>query len=1025
MPDSRMRFLKGRPARQRWTALALSCAVAAAALIAPGAAVASPPVASAEQTLFTEEFADPSNDSRAMMRLWMPLAPIDEQELRDALTDIAARGFGGIEIGAFPVRGGSTQANGWDSDAWNTAMRSALKIAAEPAIDLRVDFMVSANYPAASPATYVTPDEAGSEKELAWGATSLLAGSTYRAPAPQPIKAAAPGVHDQQLVALVATKLAPGQTFDAAKVGTRNYTSVILDQASTVVLDLPEDPTQPITFTAPDGAEDWVLTSYWFRGSGSVVADITEPKSFVIDHLSKVGTKAWSDLWESELLADSEAVDLLADNGGYMFEDSLHLTSYQLWTDDFLGEFETRRGYDITPHLPTILIPDLNNYFVGRGNADTKLGTFEYAPGVGQKIRNDYYQTLTDLYIENHLVPMREWAAQYNLGLRFQPSYGQTLEQSAAVFEIDIPETESFQQGNEIDAYRYTAAAAHASDRPIISTECCATPGTTNAFGWQNTLPIVQGNYAGGVNNVVFHGYSYNVSPDATWPGWIRFGQNSFSENYGKQPTWELVESVADYLGREQVVLREGRQVTDVAVYRHSFSDQIRGGGITKYYDDAGALQSAGYSYGFVSPAMLDLDTFTVAGGRLDAEGAGYRAIVVDAGTKLTLDAAGQLLDAAEAGLPIVFVGAVPAESPFYSERNADIAAVVERILDTDAAIAVPERAAVPAALAAAAIIPDADPAGATTAVPVRRSTASADYYYLFNAAPTTLATEYTFVGDGRPFALDAWTGEITPIAEYTNAGGRTTVRIELEPNETTIIALGSDWTTAKLRKVPGVRSTDAAGGAEYSDKTIQLLADRAGTVQATLSNGARVTEKVKNVATATLGTAWTLEVESWEQSSGDDPYGIVKVASEHDVAVGADGRLPTWTAIPGLEDVSGTGTYRGTVRVDKNWSKSSRLVLDLGSVSDTVRVFINGEEANGVNPMNPVVDVTELVKSGRNAVEIEVATTLRNRMRVISGAAATPSTGPRQQYGVFGPLAVKTYEEVELQPGDWLGKGR
>lgn len=1009
----------------RVTALALAAATAFCGLVAPQMAIAAPTAVPSESSLFTEEFADPSNSNRAMMRLWMPLAPIDEQELRFALTDIADRGFGGVEIGAFPVPGGSAEADGWNSDAWNEAMRSALEIAAEPGIDLRVDFMVSASYPAAAPSSSVTPDSPGSEKELAWGAVAVPAGSTFEAPAPAPIKAPAADVHEQHLVAVVAAKLAPGQVFDPSTVGTRNYSSVTLDQSTTVVVDVPEDPSEPVSFTAPDGAEDWVLTSYWFRGSGSVVADITEPKSYVVDHLSTVGTTAWSDLWEDELLANPAAVELLSENGGYLFEDSLHLTSYQLWTDDFFDQFETRRGYDLTPYLPTILVPDLNNFFVGRANADTKLGTFEYAPGVGQKIRNDYYQTLTDLYVENHIVPMREWAAGYNLGLRFQPSYGQSLEQSAAVFEIDIPETESFQQANQLDAYRYTSAAAHAADRPVISTECCANFGATNAFGWQNTLPFVESNFAGGVNNVVFHGYSYNVSPDATWPGWIRFGQNSFSENYGKQPTWQLVEPVADYLGREQVVLREGRQVTDVAVYRHSYSDMLLGANPPQYYGDNGALQSAGYSYGFVSPAMLDRENFTVEDGRLDAEGAGYRALVIDTGTKLTVDAAEQLLDTARAGLPIVFVGTPPSESPFYAERDADIAGIVAQVLATDAAIEVSDRAAVPGALEDVSVRPDADATASTTAVAVRRSTESTDLYYLYNTSTSALSTEYAFEGEGKPYALDAWTGEVTPIAEYSQADGRTTVQVDLEANETTIIAISDEWSTVKLDKLPSVIGTDAAGGAEYTDKTITLLADHDGTVTAELSNGADVTGTAKKVPTASLGTEWQLEVESWQQADGSDPYTIAKVASEHTVTLGGDGRLPAWTAIPGLEDVSGLGTYSGTLTVDENWAKSSRLVLDLGAVYDTVRVTVNGAEVPGVDPRNPVIDVSEQVTSGVNTVEIEVGTTFRNRMRVITGSAATPSSGPRQNYGVFGPLSVTTYQEVALQPGDWLGRGR
>ncbi|MHA7287676.1 glycosyl hydrolase [Arthrobacter sp. MDT3-44] len=1000
-------------------------ATALSALAAPQMTLAAPPTAPADSSLFTQEFADPSNSNRAVMRLWMPLAPIDEAELRRALTDIADKGFGGVEIGGFPVQGATAATNGWDSDAWNTAMRKVLEIAAEPEIGLQVDFMVSANYPAAAPASYVSPDSPGSEKELAWGAVQVKAGTTYNAPAPSPIKAPAADVKNQQLVAVVAAKLAPGQTLDPTKIGTRNYTSVTLDQASTIVLEAPTDPSQPISFTAPDGAGDWVLTSYWFRGSGSVVADITQPKSYVVDHLSAAGTTAWSDLWENELLSDPAAVDLLAENGGNLFEDSLHLTSYQLWTDNFFEEFKARRGYDLTPYLPTILVPDLNNFFVGRANADTKLGTFEYAPGVGQKIRNDYYQTLTDLYVENHIVPMREWAAQYNLGLRFQPSYGQSLEQSAAVFEIDVPETESFQNGNEIDAYRYTAAAAHASDKPVISTECCATPGRTNAFGWQDTLPIVEGNFAGGVNNVVFHGYSYNKSPDATWPGWIRFGQNSFSENYGKQPAWELAEPVADYLGREQVVLREGRQVTDVAVFRHSYNDMVRGTTPAKYYDDAGALQSAGYSYGFVSPAMLDLESFTVEDGRLDADGAGYRAVIVDQNTKLTVDAANHLLEVAEAGLPVVFVGDVPTESPFFAERGADVAGIVAKILATPAALQVSDRASVPAMLEAATVLPDADAAGPTTAVPVRRSTESADYYYLYNNSTTPLSTKYAFEGEGKPYSLNAWTGEITPIAEYTQTNGRTTVDVDLEGHETMIIAISTEWSTDKLDKLPSVVTTDATGGAEFTDKTITLLADRNGPVNASLSNGAIVTAKAKKVPAATLGKEWKLAVESWQQSSGSDPYGIAKVGSERTLTLGTDGKLPAWTAIPGLEDVSGIGTYQGTLNVDKNWSKSGRLVLDLGAVYDTVRLTVNGTGVPGVNPRNPVADLSEYVKPGTNSVTIEVGTTLRNRMRVITGPAATPSTGARQDYGVFGPLGVHTYEEVALQPGDWLGKGR
>jgi hypothetical protein len=977
--------------------------------------ITSPLVSASKANLFTKEFVDPSNPNRSIMRLWMPLAPIDEEELRFALTDIAKSGFGGVEIGAFPVPGEALSKNGWNSDAWNSAMKQALKIAAEPDINLRVDFMVTANYPTATPATYVTPDEEGAEKELAWGAVEIKDGQTFNRPAPSPIKAPAEDVKKQELVAIVAAKLLPGQDFAGANLGASTAKTLKLDMESTKVLELPETSSDPIVFEAPEGEGDWVLTSYWLRGSGVKVADITEPNSYVIDHLSTVGTHAWTRLWEDEILADKETRKLIAKNGGYLFEDSLHLESYQLWTNDFFDEFKARRGYDVTPYLPTLLIPDLNKYFSrGTRNADTTLGTFEYEPGVGQKIRNDYYQTLTDLYIENHITPMREWAKQFGLGLRYQPSYGQTLEQSAAVFELDIPETESFQHGNQTDAYRYISSAAHASDKPIISTECCAERNQTNALGWQSTLPLVENNFAGGVNNIVFHGYSYNISPNATWPGWIRFGQNSFSENYGKQPTWQNVKTVSDFLGRVQTVLREGRQITDVAVYRHSYWDQISGGSF--YYKDGSALTSAGYSYGFVSPAMLDLKNFTVSKKRLDPEGAGYRALIIDEGETLPLSTAKKLLELAKTGFPIIFVGTPPTESPFFKESSADIKGIVSRILDTDAGINVVHKESVPAILEGLKVIPDAQPSSKTTALPVRRSTESENYYYLFNKSTTPLSMEYSFAGNGKPYFLDAWSGEITPIAEYTEKNGSVKVRVELKGNESTIIGITNESGNNKIERLPSVESTTGSK-AVINGNSIAILSEKEGVMTTKLSDGKTITVTSDNVPSASLGTIWDLEVESWEQASGTDPYTIAKIPKKTTVRLADDGTLPSWTSIPGLEDVSGIGNYVGRLLVSNNWAKDSGLVLDLGKVYDTVNVKINGKEVNPFSPLNPRVDVSNYIHSGENRVEITVATTMRNRMRVISGPAATPSSQPRQDYGIFGPVTLTTYQKVVLKP--------
>ncbi len=59
--------------------------------------------------------------------------------------------------------------------------------------------------------------------------------------------------------------------------------------------------------------------------------------------------------------------------------------------------------------------------------------------------------------------------------------------------------------------------------------------------------------------------------------------------------------------------------------------------------------------------------------------------------------------------------------------------------------------------------------------------------------------TNVTLTGDGIPYMLDAWTGEITPIADYTvNGDGTITTHINLSGGESTWIAITND--TLKCR---------------------------------------------------------------------------------------------------------------------------------------------------------------------------------------------------------------------------------
>lgn len=65
------------------------------------------------------------------------------------------------------------------------------------------------------------------------------------------------------------------------------------------------------------------------------------------------------------------------------------------------------------------------------------------------------------------------------------------------------------------------------------------------------------------------------------------------------------------------------------------------------------------------------------------------------------------------------------------------------------------------------------------------------------------------------------------------------------------------------------------------------------------------------------------------------------------------------------------------------------------------------------MDQINPVVDVGPWLKRGDNTIEVEVATTLANRLRVsdpdVYGGLA------RQQYGLTGPVRLVPYGQARV----------
>lgn len=98
------------------------------------------------------------------------------------------------------------------------------------------------------------------------------------------------------------------------------------------------------------------------------------------------------------------------------------------------------------------------------GGAYGEDGAFQTADGMSVKIRNDYYQTLTELFVERYLNPIQQWCEQHGWNARVQ-NYGLSVDMTAANLATGIPETESMYYTDQPDGYRLFSGTVHMGDK--------------------------------------------------------------------------------------------------------------------------------------------------------------------------------------------------------------------------------------------------------------------------------------------------------------------------------------------------------------------------------------------------------------------------------------------------------------------------------------------------------------------------------------------------------------------------------
>lgn len=958
--------------------------------------------------LTSATFSNPGAADRPWVR-WTLAPGASTAELQGELRDMAAAGIAGAEIGQ-----GSFPATDQLAALYRTANSLGITLSLS-------------HGPVSAPDGFSVNDDQA-RKQLAFGASVVRGGAAFSGELPKPSTA-----NRTTLVSVLAFKC-------AGTCSTSAQTS--LDKDSVVDLTGRVEnkdgagieggtTSGTLDWSAPAGG-DWEVLAFWSVGVQA------QP-----DLLTKAGTEVLTSNMDKQFKSIKE---LMRKNGGDLFYDS-HTADRgsptDTWSNTMAADFKHAAGYSITNYLPLLV----NLPTSGFGAA---APAFQFDTKTSKKFRNDFYQVRTDLWLDNQVLPLKQWAKKnYGYAVRVQPygDNGAAVDSIQAAANLDRPETETLWFGDEVDNYLPEASANHMTGTKWYSIEGSAALNQAYAQTLQDQVIRMNKAYAGGVTKLVYHTYPSDTESSSVWPGYSLF-PSSFSGSWGpRNPDWASdARAYNDYFARNQLVLTQGQAKTDVAVYMQNYVyPQPYTQKNLQYWSDP-ALAESGYTRDYIDPTLLDLPNAKVRDGRLATDGPAYKALVLDSSQLPTAAAsrdsipvatARKILGYAEAGLPVIVVGTAPGTVPGLDDKgDKALQPVIAALLAQSSVHVVKDEAAVPALLDDLGIQPSAKPATAGPIVSVHRSDADTDFYWLYNqgsvtddSEPATLFdpdtsakavdTDVTLQGHGTPYLLNTWTGAVTPIAQYTAHRDSVTVHVSLAGDDSQVIALTSDarrFTGSHHRGsgTPHVVTTTADAATVRADGSLAVEAARAGTYTTRLSNGRTVRTTVSSASPAIDLTtrSWSLDVQDWQPSA---PYGTTGAAavgtSRKTVHVDLE-KLTAWTGISQLKNTSGVGTYTTTVTLPATWNKNTGARISLGEVTDSYTLTVNGTRMPTPNQLSGTADIGRYLHAGKNTLSVRVSTTLINRLRTLSTALAGRAA---QANGLVGPVTLTPYTVAKV----------
>jgi hypothetical protein len=787
-----------------------------------------------------------------------------------------------------------------------------------------------------------------------------------------------------------------------------------------------------LRWDAPAG--DWEILRIGYTDSGAKVSTSSGAwQGLAIDYMDHAAFDSyWNRVVVPLLVAGKPYV---GKSLKYLVTDSWELGGTN-WTARFRDEFTRRRGYDPVLYLPVV---------AGRIVEDRDTSN---------RFLADLRRTVGDLIVSEHYDVFAEHAARYGLGVHPESGgpHGAPIDALETFRSSSFPQTEFWGMSTEHRTapwerffVKEAASAGHIYGKNVIADEGLTSigPQWSESIG-RDLKPTFDQALTEGLNLLIWHEFTSEPKEHGL-PGYEYFAGTHLDRNV---TWWPEAGAFIGYINRCDFLLQQGKPVADLLYY---YGDHVPNFVRLKQDDPARVLP--GYDYDVTDEDAL-VNRMRVLTGHIETpEGIAYQALALPPTSTISLPALRKIEQYVRGGG--VLIGMPPARTTGLSsatiadELQKTVAAMwgdcdgrtgTSHIYGKGIVYCTRDSRAV---LALRHIQPDFDYhviGGKGDLDYIHRQQGGTDIYFVRNASadpvvaqvdfrtlgktpelwhPDSGAIEsdllYSATQDGRtslPLWLDGY-GSVFVV--FRKHAGVHVVTVERDANQVFPLPTGSATSAMSTASAASAGQLPPAPFAATDEGgAIHLRTSLAGNYAIQLSGGTKHSVAIApDVQRENIPEDWTLSF----------PPGWGAPAS---VPVS---KLGSWTdsAEPGIRYFSGTATYRTTVDVPASMFGNGKVLwLNFGELAELASVRVNGTSLGVIWKYPFTANATNVLKPGKNEIEISVTNLWVNRLIGDAQPSATQkfthtnitkykADSPLLPSGLFGPVTIDASYDVVL----------